>query len=933
MLNIINSSSSSLLSDVRHIFIENNTSSSASIWIINERNSTPLNIDTHQSSVRIMWYRFLLVIVIFITAAGNLLVCLAIARERKLQNTTNYFLMSLAIADCLVAILVMPIGMISEVLGYFPLPHYACIAFTTIDVLCCTSSIWHMSTMSMDRYFTIRFPFRYGRNKTRRIMLLKIIAVWAISAAVSSPIFVLGIVDKTNVLSDGICAPTNPSFKIYGSIFAFYIPFIIMITTYALTMRSLRNVLVNKKKYDRERRRKQTFRPLAQIINQYAEIAQGIRRTSSTKKQTVPTITTTITNTNNHMNSILNKTPYTIITTISPTDSRAQFFSVNNTNGNLQQDNNLINLTNGINLNNELIHHHSQHLTINYIKPSGSKKRRHQQQQQQQQALTINAAINRTKNNGDMSTVYEITENSKSISSSCDVSAIVGNNTKRRSIVSNELQLIEQTELSQNSNLITTDINDIVPLEEEEVSFVSDLDDAVNLHDTFYVQIASSSSQHSSLSYSNESILLTIPWKFCTYIIHCILQYYIFYFPYRLKPLSIEYISNINEKLLKFHQSTSTSSIHAKSIKNHQSVSTQTNSFTSVDIPNDHATNIYENCIYNSSKRRKFLFNRQILSSSSLITNFFRHSPTIQLRASDSSIKSTLSYDPRSSVASSSNQQRQHYSSSICYQTESERKPMLTAERRSRTSSSSSCLLHTSYRQQNHTSTHFHKPLRRHHYQSQSAYAIANPPKLLQQLSSATNTNSSDSSSIMHRYHSKLLSTVSHNNHHYHHRVRVEDFVAANERKALRVLMIIFCVFITLWTPFFICTFISAVCEQCRERLSSNVWFSITWLGYSSSMANPFIYTIFSDVFRRAFINIIFCRSNDLLLSRQLSTKSSYPRGSAHLYRNERLSNRRNLNHDVSGTSTPIPLHYPAPPVGVSDAIIYMNRCTSDACR
>jgi hypothetical protein len=35
---------------------------SASIWIINEQNSTPLNTDIQQSSVRIMWYRFLLVI-------------------------------------------------------------------------------------------------------------------------------------------------------------------------------------------------------------------------------------------------------------------------------------------------------------------------------------------------------------------------------------------------------------------------------------------------------------------------------------------------------------------------------------------------------------------------------------------------------------------------------------------------------------------------------------------------------------------------------------------------------------------------------------------------------------------------------------------------------------------------------------------------------
>ncbi len=440
---------------------------------------------------------FFLFLVIFVTAAGNILVCLAIARERKLQNTTNYFLMSLAVADCLVAILVMPMGMISEVLGkfpkiekkkkkilfqyflgHFPLPHYACIIFATMDVLCCTSSIWHMSTMSMDRYFTIRFPFRYGRNKTRRIMLLKIIAVWAISIAISSPVFVLGIVDKQNVLSNGICAPNNSSFKLYGSVFAFYIPFIIMITTYALTMRSLRNVLVNKRKYNRERRRKQTFRPLAQIINQYAEIAQNIRRTSET---------TSILNNNNN-NSILNKTPYTIITTTtttttSPIDSRAQFFQLNNPEKNLIQDSNniqygSINITNGPNINNELIQHNNQHLTISYIKPSGNKKKRHQQ------TLTTNLEINRTKNDCDMSTVYEITEQSKSTSSSHDITSIIGNSTTRKSIVPNDdeqqqsSKIIENTEQQkQILNLITTSpINTISPLKEEDISSTTDND-------------------------------------------------------------------------------------------------------------------------------------------------------------------------------------------------------------------------------------------------------------------------------------------------------------------------------------------------------------------------------------------------------------------------------------------------------------------------
>ncbi|EDV94820.1 GH17576 [Drosophila grimshawi] len=62
------------------------------------------------------WALLALVLVVG-TAAGNILVCLAIAWERRLQNVTNYFLMSLAITDLMVAVLVMPLGILTLVKG------------------------------------------------------------------------------------------------------------------------------------------------------------------------------------------------------------------------------------------------------------------------------------------------------------------------------------------------------------------------------------------------------------------------------------------------------------------------------------------------------------------------------------------------------------------------------------------------------------------------------------------------------------------------------------------------------------------------------------------------------------------------------------------------------------------------------------------------
>lgn len=65
------------------------------------------------------WWGLLALALVLGTAAGNILVCLAISWERRLQNVTNYFLMSLAITDLMVAVLVMPLGILTLVRGKF----------------------------------------------------------------------------------------------------------------------------------------------------------------------------------------------------------------------------------------------------------------------------------------------------------------------------------------------------------------------------------------------------------------------------------------------------------------------------------------------------------------------------------------------------------------------------------------------------------------------------------------------------------------------------------------------------------------------------------------------------------------------------------------------------------------------------------------------
>ncbi|TFK15269.1 5-hydroxytryptamine receptor 2C [Platysternon megacephalum] len=63
------------------------------------------------------WPALLILVIILLTIGGNILVIMAVSLEKKLQNATNYFLMSLAVADMLVGILVMPVSLITILYG------------------------------------------------------------------------------------------------------------------------------------------------------------------------------------------------------------------------------------------------------------------------------------------------------------------------------------------------------------------------------------------------------------------------------------------------------------------------------------------------------------------------------------------------------------------------------------------------------------------------------------------------------------------------------------------------------------------------------------------------------------------------------------------------------------------------------------------------
>lgn len=55
------------------------------------------------------------IVLILVIILGNILVCLSVLTEPSLKTATNYFIVSLAVADLLLAVLVLPLYVYSEV--------------------------------------------------------------------------------------------------------------------------------------------------------------------------------------------------------------------------------------------------------------------------------------------------------------------------------------------------------------------------------------------------------------------------------------------------------------------------------------------------------------------------------------------------------------------------------------------------------------------------------------------------------------------------------------------------------------------------------------------------------------------------------------------------------------------------------------------------
>ncbi|XP_029012064.1 trace amine-associated receptor 1-like, partial [Betta splendens] len=109
-----------------------------------------------------------------------LLVIVSISHFRQLRTPTNLLLLSLAVCDCLVGLLVMPF----QILLIEPcwlLSDLACVLYYFIPFITVSASVLNMVLISVDRYVAICDPLHYSTKFTQQTVKVCVLLCWICS--------------------------------------------------------------------------------------------------------------------------------------------------------------------------------------------------------------------------------------------------------------------------------------------------------------------------------------------------------------------------------------------------------------------------------------------------------------------------------------------------------------------------------------------------------------------------------------------------------------------------------------------------------------------------------------------------------------------------------------------------------------------------------
>uniref|UniRef100_A0A8C5PHF3 G-protein coupled receptors family 1 profile domain-containing protein n=1 Tax=Leptobrachium leishanense TaxID=445787 RepID=A0A8C5PHF3_9ANUR len=176
---------------------------------------------------------------IVMTVMGNLMVIVSVSHFKQLHTPTNFLILSLAITDFLLGLIIMPYSMARSITSCWYFGDLFCTVHSCLDMTFCTTSIFHLFFISLDRYYAVCQPLHYYRKITIHVIEVYLFISWSMPCLYSFSLVLTnvnmkGLEEKVNSLScTGSCVLTfNKHWAVITSLICFFIPGTMMIGIY-----------------------------------------------------------------------------------------------------------------------------------------------------------------------------------------------------------------------------------------------------------------------------------------------------------------------------------------------------------------------------------------------------------------------------------------------------------------------------------------------------------------------------------------------------------------------------------------------------------------------------------------------------------------------------------------------------------------------------